>query len=201
MNTTTKHVAVFGAAGGTGSEIVKQAIAKGYTVTALARTECDVLDADAVRAALKPETTAVFCALGAPKDAPTTVFSQGVANIVAAMSGLRIQRFVGIAASAMYIDSYDNPLTRVAKPILQRIFRHPYTDMHAMEALLRQSSIDWTLVVPPKLTEGSATWRYRTALGHNVPWSFTLSRADLADCMLAIVDDPATFRGLTFAAK
>jgi hypothetical protein len=39
---------------------------------------------------------------------------------------------------------------------------------------------------------GTATGAYRTATDRNLPHGFTVSRADLAACMLASLSDPAT---------
>jgi hypothetical protein len=38
------------------------------------------------------------------------------------------------------------------------------------------------------------TGRYRTAIDRGLPHGFSVSRADLAACMLARLDDPATVR-------
>ena len=38
----------------------------------------------------------------------------------------------------------------------------------------------------------AATGAYRTAIDRNLPHGFTVSRADLAACMLASLSDPAT---------
>jgi hypothetical protein len=37
------------------------------------------------------------------------------------------------------------------------------------------------------------TGRYRTVVGGNVPRGYSISRADTAHAMLAVLDDPATF--------
>jgi len=38
----------------------------------------------------------------------------------------------------------------------------------------------------------AATGAYRTAIDRNLPHGFTISREDLAACMLALLGDPAT---------
>ena len=60
------------------------------------------------------------------------------------------------------------------------------------EQEIRDSDLDWTIFRPPSLTGKAATGAYRTAIDRNVPHAFTVSRADLAACMLARLDDPAT---------
>ena len=54
--------------------------------------------------------------------------------------------------------------------------------------------LDWTIMRPPRLTDGPVTGRYRTSIDGGLPRSLTVSRADLAACMLAVIGDPATVR-------
>jgi len=67
-----------------------------------------------------------------------------------------------------------------------------YADLRVMEADIRASTTDWTIVRPPKLTNRPLTGRYRTVVGGTVPRSYSISRADTAHLMLAVLDDPAT---------
>jgi putative NADH-flavin reductase len=63
-----------------------------------------------------------------------------------------------------------------------------------MEDIVRRSDADWTIVRPPRLTNGSRTGRYRLETGGNVPRGFSLSRADLAGAVLGLIDEPAAAR-------
>src|SRR5829696_442945 len=56
------------------------------------------------------------------------------------------------------------PYRLIARPLLWRVLRAHYTDLAQMERLLRESGLDWTVVRPPRLTDGPATGRQRTAL-------------------------------------
>ena len=47
---------------------------------------------------------------------------------------------------------------------------------------------------PPGLTSKAASGTYQTAIDMNLPHGFTVSRADLAACMLTLLDDPAVVR-------
>ena len=69
--------------------------------------------------------------------------------------------------------------------------RELYTDLEAMEAVLRDSGLDWTAVRPPKLTDNPGTGHYRRAVDAN-PGGNTITRADVARAMLDCVTDPAT---------
>jgi putative NADH-flavin reductase len=61
-----------------------------------------------------------------------------------------------------------------------------------MEDVLRESDLDWTVVRPPRLTDGPRTGRYRTAFGQNLRGGTHVSRADVADLMLASLDRAET---------
>ena len=81
----------------------------------------------------------------------------------------------------------------LVKPVARRTFlRHVCADMGRGEDEIRDSDLDWTIVRPPALTGKAATGTYRTAIDRNLPHGFTVSRADLAACLLAMLADPAT---------
>jgi nucleoside-diphosphate-sugar epimerase len=105
---------VFGATGGIGSQTVEQALAAGHEVTAVAcrpsaitlrHERLEVIQGDV----FKPETiresitrkNAVISALGARNLAPTTVYSEGVANIMQAMQAAHVRRILCISASGL----------------------------------------------------------------------------------------------------
>jgi uncharacterized protein YbjT (DUF2867 family) len=64
--------------------------------------------------------------------------------------------------------------------------------MRIGEDKIRHSNLDWTIFRPPSLTGKPARGTYRTAINRNLPHGFTISRADLAACMLTLLGDPET---------
>ena len=66
--------------------------------------------------------------------------------------------------------------------------------MRRAEDQIRDSDLDWTILRPPSLTGKPGTGTYRTAIDRNLPHGFTVSRADLAACLLALLNDPAVIR-------
>jgi uncharacterized protein YbjT (DUF2867 family) len=67
-----------------------------------------------------------------------------------------------------------------------------YADLAEMEDEIRRSATDWTVVRPRRLVNKPLTGKYRTVAGGNVPRGYSISRADTAHLMLAVLDDPAT---------
>jgi putative NADH-flavin reductase len=82
----------------------------------------------------------------------------------------------------------------VLSPLIRRLFGPLYTDLAAMEDLLRDGSLDWTSVRPPRLTNGPLTGTYRTAIDRNVRHGLTISRPDVAHLMLTVLQQRETVR-------
>jgi putative NADH-flavin reductase len=69
--------------------------------------------------------------------------------------------------------------------------RHVCADMRRAEDEIRDSHLDWTIIRPPSLKDKRASGNYRTSIDRNLPHCFTISRADLAACMLTLLENPA----------
>ena len=81
----------------------------------------------------------------------------------------------------------------LVKPLVRRTFlRHVCADFRGAEDEIHASGLDWTIFRPPSLSGKAARGTYRTAIDRNLPHCFSISRADLAACMLTLLDDPAT---------
>ncbi len=195
---------VFGATGGIGTQVVQQALDAGHEVTALARQPAamtlrherlDVIQGDA----LKPDTfresiarkDAVISALGVRHLAPTTLFSEGVANIVQAMQTAHVRRLLCVSSSGLEL----GPRWQrwLADPLLWLIFRNMYTDLVRMETVVKASGLDWTILRPPTLTNGPRTGRYQAAINRHLSRSSFLARADVADYIINHLNDRATY--------
>lgn len=204
------NLVVFGGTGGTGRQLIEQALAAGHRVTAVVRRPealepChaqlmvqagDVFDPASFMPALKGQD-AVLSALGTrtPRK-PTTLYSEGTRNILGAMKGAGVERFIGVTASGFVADPHDGFLaTLILKPLISRILQHPYADMKRMEAEVQRSGLQWTIIRPPGLTNGPRRGRYRTVVGGtgNVPSGRIISRADVADFMMTQLTNPETF--------
>jgi putative NADH-flavin reductase len=192
------RITVLGASGGTGTKIVELAREAGHEVTAVVRTPngrdavADVMDPDS----LGPHVAgadAVVSAIG-PRNVrtPTTVQTDSTDSLVRAMRAHDVRRLVVISNSGMVTDG-DAPFVRyVVKPVLRRVFKHPWGDMARMEEVVRGSGLEWTIVRPPQLTDGPRTDGFRTAVDTNVRAGMRVSRADVAALVLRCLADPGT---------
>jgi putative NADH-flavin reductase len=198
------RIAVFGATGGTGQQVVKQALALGHEVTALARRPQalgiaderlrvfagDILDP---AAAVGPVATAdaVVSALGIGYSrAATTVYSEGTSNIIKAMQAADVRRIVCLSTAGM--DSSPGaslPVKVLHSLVLRRLLREPYADMLEMERRLAETGLDWTVVRSVRLTNGPRRGTYRVGVQRCAGRGLSISRADLAAYLLKCVDD------------
>ncbi len=199
---------VFGSTGGTGKLIARQALEAGYRVTVIVRNpdafpltnkdleiiKGDVLQPATFEDAVKGKDAIISC-LGSPRKKPTTVYSQGVSNIVTVMEKAGIKRIVCITAGAVIIPPKSSFIMKfVVKYILQRLFKYIYADMLRMEKVLSKSDLDWTVIRAPRLTNNKRTGKYRIAINEHLRNPSSISRADLADYMVTHLNDEKTFK-------
>jgi putative NADH-flavin reductase len=201
------RLAIFGATGTVGSELLAQALDAGQEVRALARTPSklavppgltviagDAKDPRAVRQTLDG-CDAVLSTLGSTARHDQGVRGSGTANILAAMSECGIRRLVLMGGFHLRFEDDRGKLGQVLiSPILRLAYgKSLVDDTHAMGALLRASELDWTLVRAPRVVSAKVAADPRTgrlALG---PWS-KVARANVADFMLRCLQDGATIR-------
>jgi putative NADH-flavin reductase len=204
---------VFGSTGGTGRNIVEQALRAGHKVTAIARNPSKVTTQHSRLEVIKgdvfqPETfqeamlqqDAVLSAIGVNSTKPTTVYSEGVSNIVNAMQKGGVSRIICISASAVVTSPELIFPVRMMTKLLQGILRNMYRDLLKMEQVVRQSNLYWTVVRPPRLTKGRLKNEYRFAVNEWLPNCLTISRADLAHFMLQHIQDANTYQSVVEVA-
>jgi uncharacterized protein YbjT (DUF2867 family) len=199
---------VFGATGGIGGHVVRQALDAGHKVTAVVRdparfdvshpalevaTVPGLTDPEVLRPVLEG-SDAVISGVGprGRKDGP--VASSTTRGMLRAMEASGVRRFVAVSAVPVGPvpegESFVN--RRILLPFISALLRDVYADLAEMEDEIRRSTTEWTVVRPPKLVDKPLTGTYRTCVGGNVPRGYAISRADVAHAMLAALDDPAT---------
>src|SRR3990172_5987275 len=192
------NILIFGATGGTGRELVKQALAQGHHVTAFARNpskvttqhenlsvvQGNVLDYSSVERSVKGKD-AVLSALGHKKwFIKTTILSGGMKNIITAMEKQGVKRFVcetslGVGDSRGRLGLY---YTFFVIPFIVYFY---FKDKGLQEKYIAQSSLDWIVVRPGMLMNGPRRGVYRHGfdIGSRI-FSVRISRADVAEFML-----------------
>ena len=186
---------VFGATGGTGKQVVIQALEAGHEVTAFVRDASrqtiqhenlslvtgDVFDADSVARAVQGQD-AIVCSLGSGSDLKkTTVRTTGTENIIKGMQTHNVKRFMVVTAMGVG-ESWDD-LSLINKLFLAVLLKSTRTDHETQEAAIKQSGLDWTIVRPSGLTDKPRSGAYD--VGERIPAKTSqISRADVADLIL-----------------
>jgi putative NADH-flavin reductase len=192
---------VLGATGGTGLEIVRQAIERGHSITAFARSperlksfrdQITVRQGDLLKYAKLEKAIqghdAVVSGFG-----PRVPISKNDANLLQqfavaltmAMLHAGVSRVVVESVALLFRDSLVPPTYLFGRLFFPGIV----ADSSAMERVFRQNGVDWTFVRPPQLTGEPYTGKYRVREGHLPPFGFKISRADVADFMVRTVED------------
>ena len=192
------RVLIIGASGGTGRQLVTQALERGCEVSAFVRDPSkfqmvhphlkvirgDVLDEASIRAAMEAQD-AVLCALGHKRYFyPTRTLSEGTRNILRSMDAHGVQRLIcetslGIGDSAGRMGLY---YTLFVIPVILPFY---FWDKTRQERVIAESSADWVIVRPGALTNADKRGQIRH--GRKVGSFLTTvrnSRADVADFML-----------------
>lgn len=192
------NLLIIGATGGTGKELVRQALHLGHSVKAFVRKpgsldikherltvmRGNILDYPSVERAMEG-IDAVLSALGHKRwFIPTTILSEGTNNIIAAMRKHNVRRIVcetslGVGDSRGKLGLY---YTLFVIPFITLFYFH---DKWRQEQIIRQSGLEWIIVRPARLTNGMkrSSYRHGTKLGNYI-LTLSISRADTADFML-----------------
>jgi putative NADH-flavin reductase len=198
---------IFGATGATGTELARQALDAGHEITAVVRDPgrmsvpvqsrltvitADVMDPAAISPAVA-DADAVITAIAPHGLGRSTLRQDSTHSIMQAMGKAGARRLLFVSGSVVADEGESFYLRYLLKPVARRTFlRNTTADFAATEAEIRASDLDWTIFRPPSLDNKPASGAYRVAVDRGLPHCFTISRADLAACMLAALDDPAT---------
>jgi len=193
---------VFGATGQTGMEIVKQALAAGHAVTAVARdpakmgeyrSKVNVIQGDSTDKQIVEQAVvnadAVLSALGHVSGSPPDLLSKSISNIIEAMNRQNVKRLV-VLTNVAARDPTDSPsfYNRLLLTLLG-LFRGKMAQDTAEEArLTSESDLDWTIVRANLLANGLLTRKYRVGPFYKDART-RISRADVADFMVTCAVD------------
>ena len=197
---------VLGATGGTGLELVRQALERGHSVTTLVRSP-DRLGAFRDRITVKqgdllsPEELerviaghdAVLSGFGprAPvSKADAHLLQQFAVALTSAMVHAGVRRVVVESVAFLFRDSIVPPAYLLGR----LFFARTVADASAMERIFEESELDWTIVRPPELTDKPYTGNYRVRESHLPRFGLKISRADVADYMINATENHSSIR-------
>ena len=189
-------IAIIGASGQTGTELIRESLARGHEVIGVARTPENIAFDDPRVTARAGDAfdrqsmvlgvagaDAVITTIGKRNllDKRYTLNTEGHANVVAGMREHGIRRMVPISSFGAARGVKRKGIRRNVYLFLRRKY---YGDMNDMEQQVLSSGLDVTVVRAPMLHNRDARHAYEVVEGNRLPAGLNISRADLAHFIL-----------------
>lgn len=193
------NILLFGATGGTGKEVLKQALEQGHFVTTVVRspnkiyTQSDklkIVQGNVLTSNIDStfiEQDAVICCLGAPANKTGILRSEGTKNIIEAMKKANINRLIcqtslGFDDSVEILKNTSFFFKNIVAPF---ILKSTFSEHSLQEKAIKQSGLNWTIIRPGTLTKGKKTEKYKSAFSYSDPTlKVKISRADVAHLII-----------------
>ena len=214
-------LAIFGATGGVGLALTRQALLAGRSVRALARNPAKLqdlvadlgadarqrlhvehgdvtLEADARRVVAGSD--AVLVALGAAPFSGSTVRSDGTQAVVRAMKAEGVQRIVAVSVFGAFETRRQLPFF-LRYLIFPFYLAQPVREHERQEQILAESGLAWTAVRPPNLTEDAGQYGIVHGFEDASTVTMYVSRAQVAAFMLEEVDQARYVRATPALAQ
>ena len=207
------NVAVIGATGATGMHLTRTLLERGHQVTALVRdpgrlgdltdrfrvVQGTSTDPAAIRDLLAGNE-AVISALG-PTKKEASLHQDTARVLVEAMRREGIRRFIGISGAGIDVTGDRKAAKdKVISYLIQRLGGAVVADKPAEHRIWSESGLDWTLVRPPRLTNGPATGHLEHH-AHDSTRSSTLPRADLGAFLVDVLEQHLYEQSAPFVAQ
>ena len=208
-------IAIFGGSGATGKVLIAHALGQGIKIRALARRassidfkseqmevhEGSLLNPVDVMATLKG-CGAAICVFG-PRLPHVDIFCEhATATIVSAMQQLEIRRLV--CQTGGMIGEYPANRTLPFQLMADMFKRHSpqvESDRVGQERVVMHSGLAWTIVKPPRLTDGAAKGKWLAGADVRLGMLSSISRADLADFLVTETLKPQHIGQAVFVRK
>jgi len=202
------RITIFGATGGTGKQLVEQALAAGYQVVAYVRNpsklntrhenltivQGDLADQAMIERAISG-ADAVISVLGPRGDSKNKPITRGMQNIIEAMKKKGVRRLI-ISSTLSAKDPNDLPDFKAKALVnLVKLAMHAaYEEIVSVAETVRKSDLDWTIVRLTTLNNNPKSGKVRVGYLGKGEVGLRISRADLAEFMLKQVQDTKYLR-------
>jgi putative NADH-flavin reductase len=201
-------LAILGATGFIGSEVVVRALAAGHQVSALSRraatlpvrpglvvVEGDAADQRALARLLAGADAVVSCVGG------TGDLAAIMAGLLDAMRAARIRRLVAVSGAGISVDGERKPLRhRLLSAVVRSLAAKAVAAKQAeYDVLSASEDIDWVTLRPPRVVDGSPSGKARPSVDAS-DMAFRVSRGDVAALMLEELTDDRFLRRPVYIA-
>lgn len=191
-------IIVFGATGGVGQHVVKQALEKGIEVTAFVRTpskidlaheqlhivQGDAFNKEEVAAAIAGHDVVVSCLGSSQGMKKSTELEEMTKNIVAGMQAHNIKRIIYTASAGI-----NNEIPGISGKMVMKMLKNALMDHRNAVDYIEGHELNFTIVRPMGLTNNAFTGTYREAKVGIPEKSKSISRADVAHFIVKALSD------------
>ena len=199
---------IFGATGGTGKQVVEQAVAAGNHVVAYVRNpsklefihknltivEGELADQMMIEQAVSgvDAVISVLGPRGGSKDKPIT---RGMQNIITAMNKYGVRRLI-VSSTLSVKDPNDLPdfKAKFLVNFVKLTMRSAYEEIISVAETVRKSDLDWTILRLTTLTNNLKSGKVKVGYLGKGEVGMRISRADLAEFILKQVQNTKYLR-------
>lgn len=201
------NITVIGASTGTGLEVVKRAIDRNHSVTALSRSKLHLVNSKSVQSiqgdalnkyVLKKSiehADAVLVTLGTGTNLKSTTLYSDFAKIIVELQKEAKLEVPIIIISGFGIGESLKHVSWFVKMFLKYKLKEVMADKAIMEEIICASDLNWIFVRPGCLKDGPLTESYRTETslfkGINIA---NINRPDVADFMVKQAENPCDMK-------
>jgi putative NADH-flavin reductase len=207
-----KTIAVFGASGLTGKEVIREANSRGINTKSFVRRAGstpeldlnfeitgDFTDKEAITSVIKG-VDAVIITIGQRPPYEDIFCKDATAKIIAIAANNNVNRI--ICQTGALIGDYPENQKKFFK-FFGRLFDKKYPkvkeDRIDQEEVLKRSDSDWTIVKPPRLTNGNKKRRCNCAPGVRTGIFSKISRKELASLLVDLTTSKQFAKKVVFA--
>lgn len=200
-------ISIFGSTGATGQELIKQGLEKGYSISTIVRNQLDItnpnltvikgniFDKSLVKEIIDKSDLVVSVLAFTPKlfgEKSTKLYSKTASVLVEAMAELNLKKLAFCTSAGVEEDPQE---IWFYKHILKPFYLNKgYEDMQLAEKIITNSTLDWILVRPSRLTNAALTTQFRISERFRPEEGSSVSRADLAFFILNQITNNAWVR-------
>ena len=191
-------IIVFGATGGVGQALVKQAVEKGLELTVFVRTptklgtqherihvvQGDAFNLEEVAAAIAGHDVVVSCLGSSQGMKKSTELQAMTKNIVDGMKRHGVKRIIYTASAGI-----DKEIPGVSGKLVMTMLKNPLIDHRAAVDYIKANGLNYTIVRPMGLTNNPLTGVYRESATSVPEKSRSIPRADVAHFILKVIND------------
>lgn len=196
-----KQIAIIGATGSTGKEVVRLALEANYKVTIVVRSpekikpeknvtvlKGDVKDLESLTRSFKNMDFVISCFGPANNRKINSLLSIGASNIVKACEINGVKRFVFMSGFVQADYSELSFATKLIMPLFRLIYSESYNDKVIAESTIQNSNLEWVIVRASGLKKAQPTGKYVAGIKSKIHFVM-LPYADCAKCLLDAIEE------------